>query len=85
LGANNRCSPNARAAGFRSVYQKVFQDIFPISRDEWPPANFAMDRPIDRLGFGIDLHDFVTRLAFRTPELLSLILGIGLRFLVVEI
>jgi hypothetical protein len=34
-----------------------------------------MDRPIDRLGFGVDPHDLVTRLALRTPEFLGLILG----------
>jgi hypothetical protein len=81
---DNRRSPNARAAGFRSVYQKVYQDIFPISGNERLPANFAMERPIDRLGFGIDPHDLVTRFAFRTLEFLGLavrlVLGHRLRF-----
>src|SRR5262249_25407183 len=75
LGTNKRCSPTARAAGYRSVYQEVFQNIFIVSRDEWPLANFAIDRQIDRFGSRIHSHDFVTCLALRTPKLLSPILG----------
>ena len=75
VGTKNRCSANARAAGFRSVYQEVFQNISTVSRDEWPPANFAINRLIDRLGSRIDPHDFITCLALRTPELLGLLLG----------
>lgn len=81
MGINKRRLPSARAAGFRSVYQEIFQNIFPVSRDEWPPANFAMDHPIDCLGSRIHPHDFVTCLALRTPELLGLILDHSVLYL----
>jgi len=75
LGANKGLLTGRVGCQFRSVYQEIFQNVFIVSRGEWPPANFAIDRPIDRLGSRIDPHDFVTCPALRALELLGLILG----------
>ena len=69
---------NPRAAGFRSTYQEVFQDIFAVLRNEWLRANFALDRVIDCLRSCVDAHDLVTCLALRTLEFFPIFLPIFL-------
>src|SRR5262245_60401751 len=75
IGRQQRLLTGRVGCQFRSVYQEIFQNVFTVSRGEWPPANFAIDRPIDRLGSRIDPHDFVMCPALTALELLGLISG----------